>query len=119
MSIQRIETAHRMSRAVIVNGIVWLGGLVATDATQDIRGQTRQVLERVDEFLGKAGSDKSRIVSAQIWLRDIDRDFAGMNEVWDAWVAPGAAPARATGESKLANVNLLVEIIVTAAVRDH
>lgn len=114
MIIQRIESGPRMSQAVTANGLVWLAGVVAFDGSQDIKGQTRQVLEQIDEYLGRAGSNKARIVSAQIWLRDIEKDYAGMNEVWDAWVAPGSAPARATGESKLARADLLVEIIVTA-----
>jgi len=75
--------------------------------------QTRAILAQVDSLLKKAGTDKSRIVSAQIWLADM-ADFAAMNEVWDGWVAPGHAPARATGESKLATPDYKVEIIVTA-----
>lgn len=118
MEIKRIEPSKRMSRAVVCNGIVWLGGLTAPDTSQDIRGQTRQVLKRVEEFLAKAGSDKSQIVSAQIWLRDIDQHFEGMNEVWDAWVSADGIPARATGEARLAHTGSLIEIIVTAAVRD-
>jgi enamine deaminase RidA (YjgF/YER057c/UK114 family) len=113
--VQRIETNQRMSRVVIYNGIVWLAGLTAGDATQDIKGQTQQVLEKVDANLARAGTDKTKLLAAQIWLKDIERDFPGMNEVWDAWVPTGAAPARATGESKLARGELLVEIIITAA----
>jgi enamine deaminase RidA (YjgF/YER057c/UK114 family) len=114
-SITRIETNQRMSRVVIHNGTVYIGGLTAADPSQDIQGQTRSVLEKIDAYLGKAGSDKTKILSAQIWLKDIDRDFAGMNEVWDAWAPEGAAPTRATGESRLARPDLLVEIIITAA----
>src|SRR5687767_7742521 len=113
--VQRIETNQRMSRVVIYNGIAWFAGLTAGDATQDIKGQTQQVLAKVDENLAKAGTDKTKLLSAQIWLKDIERDFPGMNEVWDAWVPTGAAPARATGQSKLARGELLVEIIITAA----
>lgn len=113
--IKRIETNERMSRVVIHNGTVLIAGLTAGDATQDIKGQTRQVLDRIDNYLAKAGTDNTRLLSAQIWLKDIDRDFAGMNEVWDAWLPQGVAPTRATGESKLARRDLLVEIIVTAA----
>jgi enamine deaminase RidA (YjgF/YER057c/UK114 family) len=113
--VQRIETNQRMSRVVIYNGIVWLAGLTAGDTTKDIKGQTQQVLEKVDANLAKAGTDKTKLLAAQIWLKDIERDFPGMNEVWDAWVPTGAAPARATGESKLARGDLLVEIIITAA----
>jgi enamine deaminase RidA (YjgF/YER057c/UK114 family) len=115
-NITRIETNQRMSRVVIHNGTVYIGGLTAGDATQDIQGQTRQVLEKIEAYLAKAGSDKTKMLNAQIWLKDIDRDFAGMNSVWDAWAPEGATPTRATGESKLARPELLVEIIVTAAV---
>lgn len=113
--IIRIETSERMSRVVIHNGTVLIGGLTAGDASQDIKGQTQQVLERMDSYLAKAGTDNTRLLSAQIWLKDIERDFAGMNEVWDNWLPPGVAPVRATGESRLARADLLVEIIITAA----
>lgn len=113
--ISRIETNQRMSRVVSYNGMVFIGGLTADDASQDIQGQTRQVLKKIEDYLAKAGTDKTRMLSAQIWLKDIEADFAGMNEVWDAWAPEGAAPTRATGQSKLARSNLLVEIIVTAA----
>ena len=113
--IIRIETNQRMSRVVSYNGMVWIGGMTADDTTLDIRGQTRQVLEKIDRYLAQAGTDKSKMLSVEIWLKDIERDFSGMNEIWDAWVPAGAAPARATGESKLARSALLVEIIVTAA----
>lgn len=113
--ITRIETNQRMSRVVSFNGMVFIGGLTADDASQDIQGQTRQVLKKIEDYLAKAGTDKTRMLSAQIWLKDIESDFAGMNEVWDAWAPVGDTPTRATGESKLARSNLLVEIIVTAA----
>jgi len=115
-NITRIETTQRLSRLVIHNGVAYMAGVTATDGKLDIQGQTRQVLEKIDGHLAKAGIDKTRMLSVQIWLKDIERDFAGMNEVWDAWVPKGAAPARATGESKLAHPDLLVEILVTAAV---
>lgn len=76
--------------------------------------QTAKVLEKIDGFLDKAGIDKTRLVSAQVWLADIASDFAGMNEVWDAWVPPGCAPARATVQASLASPELLVEIAVVA-----
>lgn len=98
------------------NGVAYMTGVTAPGGTLDIQGQTRQVLEKIDTHLAKAGIDKTRMLSVQIWLKDIERDFAGMNEVWDAWVPKGAGPARATGESKLAHPDLLVEILVTAAV---
>lgn len=114
--ITRIEPTQRLSRVVVHNGVVYMTGVTAPDGKLDIQGQTRQVLERIDGHLAKAGIDKTRMLSVQIWLKDIERDFAGMNEVWDAWVPQGAPPARATGESKLAHPDLLVEILVTAAV---
>jgi enamine deaminase RidA (YjgF/YER057c/UK114 family) len=114
-TITRIETNQRMSRVVTYNGVVAIGGLTAGDPSQDIKGQTRQVLEKIEAYLAKAGTDKTKLLTAQIWLKDIDRDFAGMNEIWDAWAPAGAAPTRATCEAKLARADLLVEIIVTAA----
>ena len=84
------------------------------DASLDIVGQTRQVLEAIDALLAQAGTDKTRILRAQIYLADI-AEFAGMNRAWDAWVTPGQAPARATVEARLANPDWKVEIVVTAA----
>jgi enamine deaminase RidA (YjgF/YER057c/UK114 family) len=114
-SIVRVAASRRMSRAVAYNGLVFVSGQTAEDRTQDIDGQTRQVLAKVDKFLAEAGTDKTRLLSAQIRLRDIQADFAGMNEVWDGWVAEGAAPARATAQCAMASPEILVEIIVTAA----
>jgi len=115
LEINRIETNQRMSRVVQCNGFTFLGGQTATDRTLDIKGQTAQVLEKIDNYLAKAGLDKTRILSAQVWLSDIAANFAGMNEVWDAWAPEGHAPARATVESRLAAPELLVEITVVAA----
>ncbi|MCY0389365.1 MAG: RidA family protein [Janthinobacterium lividum] len=112
--IIRIDSNQRMSRVVKAAGLVFVGGQTAGDRTLDVKGQTEQVLAKIDGFLAQAGIDKTRLVSAQIWLADIARDFAGMNEVWDAWVAPGCAPTRATVQSALAAPDLLVEITVTA-----
>jgi len=114
--ITRIATSARASRAVVYNGIVFLCGQTADDRSQDVRGQTQQALAKVEQFLGAAGTDKSRLLSAQIWLKDIARDFAGMNAVWDAWTAPNAAPTRATAQCEMGAPDVLVEIIVTAAV---
>ena len=114
--ITRIEPTHRLSRLVAYNGVAYMAGVTAQDGTLDIQGQTRQVLEKIDGHLAKAGTDKTRMLSVQIWLKDIERDFAGMNEVWDAWVPAGAGPARASGEAKLGNPAMLVEMLVTAAV---
>lgn len=114
--IVRAEVSARASRVVTYNGMVFLGGQTAEDRTQDIQGQTRQVLAKIDRFLAQAGTDKSRLLTAQIWLKDIARDFAGMNEVWDAWTAPDCPPARATAQAEMAKPEILVEIIVSAAV---
>ncbi len=76
--------------------------------------QTRRVLANIDDYLSQAGVDKTRLISAQVWLADIGRDFASMNEVWEAWLEPGCAPTRATVEAKLAAADMLVEIAVIA-----
>lgn len=112
--IVRIETNQRMSRVVKAAGLVFVGGQTSNDRTLDVEGQTQQVLAKIDGYLAQAGIDKTRLVSAQVWLADIGRDFAGMNEVWDAWVPAGCAPTRATVQSQLAAPDLLVEISVTA-----
>ncbi|HEV3426061.1 MAG TPA: RidA family protein [Paraburkholderia sp.] len=112
--IVRIESNQRMSRVVKAAGLVFVGGQTSNDRTLDAKGQTQQVLAKIDGFLAQAGIDKTRLVSAQVWLADIERDFAAMNEVWDAWVAPGCAPTRATVQAKLAAPELLVEIAVIA-----
>jgi enamine deaminase RidA (YjgF/YER057c/UK114 family) len=112
--ITRIGVGARMSEAVVYNGIVWLAGQVGTP-DDSVADQTRQCLAEVDRILAAAGTDKTRILSAQIWLADM-ATFAEMNAVWDAWVPQGNTPARATGEAKLAAPGYKVEIIVTAAV---
>jgi enamine deaminase RidA (YjgF/YER057c/UK114 family) len=113
--ILRIETNTRRSRAVVYNGIVFLGGQTADDCSQDIRGQTQQVLAKIDELLAAAATDKSRLLTAQIWLKDIARDFEGMNQIWDAWTAEQAPPTRATAQCEMAESGILVEIVATAA----
>ena len=112
-TITRIETGPRMSQAVIHNGTVWLAGQVGAPGAS-VADQTRAVLDQIDRLLAAAGTDKTRILSAQIWLADMGT-FAEMNAVWDAWVAPGQAPARATGSADLATPDYKVEIIVVAA----
>lgn len=114
--IRRHATTSRRSSAVVYNGMVFVGGQTAEDRTLDIRGQTRQVLAKIDKLLAEAGTNKSRLLSAQIWLKDITHDFAGMNEIWDAWTAPGNAPTRATVQCTLGLPEILIEVIVTAAV---
>jgi enamine deaminase RidA (YjgF/YER057c/UK114 family) len=100
----------------IHNSTVYLAGQIAEDTSADIAGQTREVLGHIDRLLGEAGSDKSCILSAQIFIADMAL-FPAMNEVWDAWVAQGHTPPRATVEAKLANPACLVEIVVVAAQR--
>jgi enamine deaminase RidA (YjgF/YER057c/UK114 family) len=99
----------------IHNGTVYLAGQIAEDASVNIQGQTRQVLESIDALLAQAGSDKSKILHAQIFLSDLG-DFAAMNEVWEAWVVPGHTPTRATVQAALANPKWKIEVVVTAAV---
>lgn len=103
-----------MSEVAIHHGTVYLAGQIADDATQNIEGQTRQVLASIDRLLAEAGTDKSRILMCQIFLADL-KDFAGMNAVWDAWVAEGNTPPRATVQASLAKPEWLIEMVVTAA----
>lgn len=112
-TITRLDCGKRMSEAVIHNGIVYLAGQVGAEGA-GIEAQTRAVLANIDALLARAGTDKSRLLTAQIWLADM-ADFAGMNPVWEAWVSPGNCPTRATGESRLAAPGYKVEVIVTAA----
>ena len=113
MTIRRIEPGPRMSQGVVHGGMVYLAGQVGAPG-ESVADQTRAVLGHIDRLLAEAGSDKSRILSATIWLADIGT-FAEMNSVWDSWVDPANPPARATGESRLAAPEYKVEIIVTAA----
>ncbi|MAA71324.1 MAG: hypothetical protein CL679_06315 [Bermanella sp.] len=114
MTIERLETAQRMSRIVKHNGTIYLCGQVAADASKDITEQTQTMLDKVDTLLEQAGSDKAHMLSATIYVRDM-KDFAAMNAVWDAWVPQGHAPARACVEARMARAELLVEISVIAA----
>ena len=114
MTIKRLQAGPRMSQAVAYNGLVFIAGQVAPNPTPSVTEQTRQVLGRIDELLAQAGTDKTKLLSANVWLTDIGK-FAEMNAVWDAWVSPGNTPARATVEAKLATPDFLVEIMVVAA----
>ena len=114
MKIERLSPGAHYSRVVIHGDIVYLAGTTARDASQDVKGQTKQVLETIDALIASAGTDKSKLLTANVWLRDIG-EWSKMNEIWDAWLAPGNAPTRATVEAKLAEPGLLVEIMVTAA----
>ena len=116
MTIKRIGAGNRMSKAVIHEGKVYLSGLVAEKAVgKSVKEQTQDILGQIADLLKQAGSDKTKILKANIWLTDIKK-WAEMNEAWDAWVAPGETPARATVESKLAGPGLDVEIMVEAAI---
>lgn len=115
MTTTRIGTEDpRMSKIVIHSGVVYISG--QTDATAtDITSQTANVLAKVDGLLSQAGTSKSNILTASIWLKDIKRDFKEMNDVWNKWVDPDNKPVRATVEANLARGQLLVEVQVTAA----
>ncbi len=115
MTIERIEAGPRMSKAVVYGDTVYLAGQTSQNAANgSVTEQTSDILAIIDGFLAQAGTDKTKLLSANIWLTDIST-FAEMNAVWDAWVAPGCAPARATVEAKLAVPSLKVEIAVIAA----
>ena|ERR1700683_1499303 len=115
MTINRIGVGPRMSQAVVHGDAVYLAGTVADKAAgKSVGEQTKEILEIIDGVLAKAGSDKTKILSVSIWLTDI-KTFAEMNAVWDAWVAPGHTPARATVEAKLAAPQYQVEIACIAA----
>jgi enamine deaminase RidA (YjgF/YER057c/UK114 family) len=113
MTIQRFETGPRMSQMVIHNETIYLAGQVG-DPTGDITEQTRTMLAKVDHLLAEAGSDKTKILQATIWVADM-ADFAAMNAVWDSWVPQGHTPGRACGEAKLATPDYKVEVIIIAA----
>lgn len=115
-TITRIESNPKLSRAVVHNGVAWFSGIVATDWSEGIAGQTRQVLARLDELLEEVGSNRSRILSAQIWMKDMEADFDRMNEVWSQWFTPGETPARATSQVTFDESNIRLELIVVAAV---
>ena len=112
--VRRFHVGDRMSEMAIHNGTVYLAGQVAGDATQDIRGQTTQVLAAVDKLLAEAGTERAHIVMCQIYLADM-ADFAAMNSIWDDWVEPGDAPPRATVQALLARPQWKIEVVVTAA----
>ena len=114
MEIQRLHVGPRLSEVAVCNGVVYLAGQIPEDTSHGIAGQTREVLSHIDRLLAEAGSDKSRILSCQIFLSDISL-IGEMNQVWDAWVAPGATPPRATVQAKLADPAWLIEVVVTAA----
>ncbi|HWQ39861.1 MAG TPA: RidA family protein [Burkholderiales bacterium] len=114
MTIQRFEVGPRLSQVVIHGDTVYTAGIVADDPNADVGGQTGQILDKIDRYLKEAGTDKTRIVMATIWLSDI-RYYDEMNAVWDMWVPKGHTPARACVESRLATPRYKVEIRVIAA----
>jgi len=115
MTTKRLHVGRRMSQAVIHGGLVYLAGQVAQNAAGgSVSEQTKDILASIDDLLAQAGTDKSRLLTAQIWLADIAA-FDEMNAVWDAWVSPDSPPARACVEAKLARPQFTVEIMVTAA----
>jgi enamine deaminase RidA (YjgF/YER057c/UK114 family) len=115
MTIQRFDVGPRLSEMAVHGGVCYLAGQIPDDASQDMRGQTRQVLAAIDALLARAGSDKSRILMCQIFITDL-ADFAAMNEVWEAWLPAGHAPPRATVLARLAKPEWKLEMVVTAAV---
>jgi enamine deaminase RidA (YjgF/YER057c/UK114 family) len=116
MSISRVGAGKRMSQAVIHSGKAYLSGFVADKAEgKSVKEQTEDILAQIDDVLKQAGTDKTKILKANIWLTDI-KTFDQMNAAWDGWVVAGQTPARATVESKLAAPGLDVEIMVEAAI---
>ena len=110
--LRRFHVGDRMSEMTIHNGTVYLAGQIAEDGSQDIRGQTAQVLAAIDKLLLEAGTDKAHILRCQIFIKDL-ADFAAMNEIWEDWVAPGDAPPRATVQANLAKPEWKIEMVVT------
>ncbi|WP_304640330.1 RidA family protein [Pseudomonas sp.] len=117
MSVQRLHTNRRMSQVVIHQNTVYLAGQVAADddLSADAATQTRSTLNEIEKLLAEAGTDKTRLLSVTIYLKDIERDFEAMNSVWDTWLPEGTAPARATVEARLCEPEILVEMSVVAA----
>lgn len=115
MSIQRFETGPRMSQVMVHGNTVYLAGVVARhNSGKSVGEQTKEILSTIDGYLAQAGTDKSKLLTANIWIADMST-FNEMNAAWDAWVSPGNTPARATVEAKLAAPGYTVEIMVTAA----
>jgi enamine deaminase RidA (YjgF/YER057c/UK114 family) len=112
--VQRFDVGTRLSEMAVHNGVCYLAGQVPTDATQDMAGQTTQVLAAIDALLARAGSDKSKLLMCQIFITDL-ADFPAMNAVWETWLPAGHAPPRATVVARLAKPDWRVEIVITAA----
>lgn len=114
MTIKRNNPQARLAASVEYGGLVYLSGQVPTDLSVDVTAQTKDVLAKIDALLAEANSDKTRILSAQIWIKDMARDFAAFNAVWEAWMPLGHSPARAAVQAEMARPDVLVEIMVTA-----
>lgn len=114
MTVQRLHVEKRFSEIAIAGNLVHLAGQLASDTNLDITGQTQQTLDIIDRFLADAGTDKRHILSVMIFLKDIERDYAAMNAVWDAWCADMQALPRTCVEAKMYNPDVLVEMTVTA-----
>ena len=112
--VQRFDVGTRLSEMTVHHGVCYLAGQVPADATQDMAGQSTQVLAAIDALLARAGSDKSKLLMCQIFITDL-ADFPAMNAVWEAWLPAGHAPARATVVARLAKPEWRVEMVVTAA----
>ena len=112
--VQRFDVGTRLSEMTVHNGVCYLAGQVPADATQDMAGQTAQVLAAIDALLARAGSDKSKLLMCQIFITDL-ADFPAMNAVWEAWLPADHAPPRATVVARLAKPEWRVEMVVTAA----
>jgi len=119
MAVQRLHVEKRFSEIAISGNLVHLAGQLASDTSLDIKGQTRQTLEIIDRLLADAGTDKSQIMSVTIYLKDIENDYAAMNEIWDAWVADIEALPRTCVEAKLYAADVLVEMTVIAVRASH
>ena len=112
--VQRFDVGARLSEMAVHNGVCYLAGQVAADASQDITGQTKQVLVAIDALLARAGTDNSKLLMCQIFIKDL-ADFPAMNAAWEAWLPAGNAPPRATVKADLAKPDWRVEMVVTAA----
>ena len=114
MMVQRFDVGTRLSEMAVHNGVCYLAGQVAADGSHDITGQTQQVLAAIDTLLARAGTDKSKLLMVQIYIKDL-ADFPALNAVWEAWLSAGNAPPRATVQANLAKPEWRVEMVVTAA----
>ncbi|CAM9108156.1 MULTISPECIES: RidA family protein [Acinetobacter] len=114
MTVERLHISKRFSEIAIAGNLVHLAGQLATDVELDIKGQTQQTLDIIDQFLADVGTDKSHIMSVTIYLKDIEKDYAAFNEIWDAWVADIEALPRTCVEAKLYDPRVLVEMTVVA-----